>query len=218
METNNTSAALQEAARARMKEYFSDAGLIEHTEKVLAEALAIVGRRLQSRVEPGHARPPGDAQRCGLDAGGMKDREKTGIGPLGGFLELVVYLAAIFHDIGIPNALRKHRSAAGPYQEREGGAVAGELLTEIGVRPDVRARVCYIVEHHHTESSIDGPDFEVIWDADMLVNVASGNVVPECPKDEFVATRFKTETGRERARLLTPPGGWPGARDDIPGA
>lgn len=127
----------------------------------------------------------------------------------GGFVTQVVYLSCVFHDIGIPTARRKHGSAAGPYQEREGATVSGTLLQELDVRPDILERVCYIVGHHHTQSSIDGPDFRIVWDADMLVNLAEGNVVPKVPKSQFLESNFQTAAGRRRAGDVEPPGGWP---------
>lgn len=115
-----------------------------------------------------------------------------------GFLRDVVVLSAVFHDIGIPESLKKYGSLEARYQEQEGPAVARELMNEIGIRPDITERVCFIVGNHHTETSIDGIDFRIIWEADFIVNIEEGNVVVEQEnfKKEF-EKNIKTKTGRK---------------------
>jgi len=113
-----------------------------------------------------------------------------------GFLHNVVVLSAVFHDIGIPESLKKYGSLEAQYQEKEGPAVARELMEEFGIRPDIRERVCYIVGNHHTESSIDGIDFRTIWEADFIVNIEEGNIVVEEDFENEFGINIKTATGR----------------------
>jgi len=105
------------------------------------------------------------------------------------FAGSVIVLAGIFHDIGIPEAERKYNSAAAPYQEKEGVPIARKLMEELDIRPDIRERVCYIVGHHHTQEKIDGLDFQIIWEADYLVNVQEGSIkvknVQQCLENNF---------------------------------
>lgn len=79
-------------------------------------------------------------------------------------------VAAILHDIGIHEAEAKHGSAAGKYQELEGPAVAARLLEGIEASDSFKARVCFLVGHHHTPGAIDGVDFQILVEADYLVN------------------------------------------------
>ena len=58
-------------------------------------------------------------------------------------------LAAILHDIGVHEAVRKYDSNDGIYQEMEGPSVAEEILEECQADPRLSARVCYLVGHHH---------------------------------------------------------------------
>lgn len=45
------------------------------------------------------------------------------------------------------------------------------LLGEIGARSDVLERVCHIVGHHHTREAVGGPDFQIFWESDALLNI-----------------------------------------------
>ena len=160
----------KKAALDRMKRYFSEPRMIDHTCKVLEAAEAILaGDEIQ-----------------------------------GEFLQAVVILSCVFHDIGIPEAKRIHGSSDGPFQEKEGAVIARELLTELGERPDVLERACYIVGKHHTFESIDGLDFQIVWEADMLVNLGEGYVKPDVPRDEFISKNFQTQTGQSLATEQLP--------------
>lgn len=117
----------------------------------------------------------------------------------GEFLRKVVILSCIYHDIGIPEAKRIHGSSDGPFQEKEGAVIARKLLGELEERPDLLERVCFIVGKHHTHESIDGLDFQIVWEADMLVNLKSGYAKPDVPVGEFIAANFQTKTGQKLA-------------------
>jgi len=82
----------------------------------------------------------------------------------------LVTLAAILHDIGMHEAAAKHGSTAGKYQELEGPAVAAELMKDLAIDDSVKDRVCFLVGHHHTLRAIDGLDFQILVEADYLVN------------------------------------------------
>ncbi len=115
----------------------------------------------------------------------------------GAFIQQVAILGSIFHDIGIPEALKKHSSLEAPYQEKEGPPVARRLMEEIDVRPDIRERVCHIVGNHHTAERVDGLDFQVIWEADFIVNIDEGNIKLEPDEvKQAVEENLKTATGR----------------------
>jgi len=83
----------------------------------------------------------------------------------------IVYIASILHDIGIHNAEKKYNSNAGDYQEIEGPPVADELLRTIDIPDFVHDRVLYLVGNHHSYNKIDGIDFQILVEADFLVNI-----------------------------------------------
>ena len=55
-------------------------------------------------------------------------------------------------------------------------------------------RVCYLIGHHHTYDQIDGIDYQILVEADFLVNLAeeqSSRETIESVKNKI----FKTKTG-----------------------
>jgi hypothetical protein len=116
------------------------------------------------------------------------------------FVKNVITLGSILHDTGIPAALKKYGSSEFTYQENEGEITARRALNEMNIRPDIRERVCYIVTHHHSFDCIDGLDFEIIWEADMVVNLQEGNYTLNGePSEKFIERNFKTDSGKKLA-------------------
>ena len=97
------------------------------------------------------------------------------IGTLEGLTEEELFLLetiAIVHDIGIRKAIEIHGSSAGPYQEQEGPEEAEKLLRALGGYTEEQiARVRYVVGHHHTYKNITGMDYQILVEADFLVNL-----------------------------------------------
>jgi hypothetical protein len=118
-----------------------------------------------------------------------------------GDTEFTTNLAALLHDIGIREAIRKHNSPAARFQETEGPAVARTIMNECGIKGEVVERVCYIVGHHHTYTKIDGTDFQILVEADFLVNIQEGDISMEAAPT-VIKKYFRTETGRELASSL----------------
>lgn len=112
----------------------------------------------------------------------------------------VVVAAAILHDIGIPNSEKKYHSAAGNYQEIEGPPVAKKIMDELGLKPEISEHVCKIIANHHSGKDIDTPEFRIIWDADLLVNIPDEmNVSDKGLIGSLVKNVFRTETGKKIA-------------------
>ncbi len=111
--------------------------------------------------------------------------------------------SAYLHDIGIPEAERKHGSCAGNWQELEGPPIAISLLTELNASLPFIDLVAEIVGNHHTPSGIDSPEFRIIWDADALVNFAE--VLPSKSAEQtenILRNHMVTEPGFQMARKL----------------
>ncbi|RII35188.1 HD domain-containing protein [Clostridium chromiireducens] len=80
-------------------------------------------------------------------------------------------VTAVMHDIGIKVSEEKYKSSAGNYQEIEGPPVAREMLSQLNFDEKFIERVCYLIGHHHTYSKIDGIDYQILIEADFLVNI-----------------------------------------------
>lgn len=108
----------------------------------------------------------------------------------------VLEITALLHDIGIPESERKYNSTAGHYQEMEGPPVARRLLEGVGLDKDDLDRICYLIGHHHSYHMIDGIDFQILIEADFLVNLHEHAIDDEgiiSIREKF----FKTQVGKQ---------------------
>lgn len=113
---------------------------------------------------------------------------------LPGNLQFILEAAALTHDIGIKVSEQKYRSCAGQYQQLEGPPIARELLNRLGFTAEVTERVCYLIAHHHTYSGIDGLDYQILVEADFLVNI-EGDQIPLSKVPSIRDQIFRTKTG-----------------------
>lgn len=82
-------------------------------------------------------------------------------------------VAAILHDIGIHICEQKYGNCDGRNQEIEGPAVAKAILENVMGQDSDEAfigRVCYLIGHHHTYTGVTGMDYQLLIEADFLVN------------------------------------------------
>ena len=56
-------------------------------------------------------------------------------------------------------------------------------------------RVAYLVGHHHTYTNIDGMDYQILVEADFLVNLYEDSV-PKAAAQNVLDKIFKTQTGK----------------------
>ena len=117
--------------------------------------------------------------------------------------QFILESAAIVHDIGIHISEQKYGSSSGKYQEIEGPAEAEKLLAELGYPTDVTERVCYLVGHHHTYHDMDGMDYQILVEADFLVNLFEDKVSPEGCRNAYHKI-FQTESGKWLYRTMYP--------------
>lgn len=104
--------------------------------------------------------------------------------------------AAILHDIGIHEAENKHGSSAGKFQEIEGPSVAKELLKNFEIPEKIKNRIFYLTGNHHTYDKIDGIDFQILVEADFLVNIYEDEINKESIKS-IKNKIFRTKKGIE---------------------
>ena len=105
------------------------------------------------------------------------------------------------HDIGIKIAEQKYNSSNGKYQELEGPAPARERLEKLQVDTAVIDRVCFLIAHHHTYNNIDDLDYQILVEADFLVNLYEDNCSKQAIENALNRI-FKTKTGINLCRTI----------------
>ena len=109
----------------------------------------------------------------------------------------ILETAAIVHDIGIRICDQKYGVCDGKHQELEGPAEAEKLLIKTGnYTCEQIERVCWLVGHHHTYSNIDGIDYQILVEADFLVNIDEDEMTKETAKNVREKI-FKTKSGTQ---------------------
>ncbi|MDR1540215.1 MAG: HD domain-containing protein [Clostridiales bacterium] len=114
-------------------------------------------------------------------------------------IQAVLEAAAIVHDIGIKPSVEKYGSSAGKHQEQEGPPAARDLLEQLGFEAALIERVCFLVGHHHTYAGVDGLDYQILLEADFLVNMLEEAMTVPAIQSAYDNV-FKSETGRRLCR------------------
>lgn len=106
----------------------------------------------------------------------------------------ILEIAALTHDIGIKNSEIKYHSSSGKYQQIEGPPEAKKMLEDLAIDKDVIERVCWLIAHHHTYNNIDSIEYQILVEADFLVNIFEDEMSIGSIKSIHEKI-FKTESG-----------------------
>lgn len=104
-------------------------------------------------------------------------------------------IAAILHDIACPLCRKKYGNTNGKYQEKEGTLLAGDFLRRFDLSKEMTDRVIYLVSHHHTYTDVDGRDYQILLEADFLVNAHESDMSTETIQNARMHI-FRTTTGK----------------------
>lgn len=129
------------------------------------------------------------ARIIGLDEGLSDDEQE------------ILEIAALVHDIGIKPAWSKYNSSNGKYQEELGPDEAIKLLGNLNYRNDLIERVAYLVGHHHTYKDINDIDYQILVEADFLVNLYENNSDVQAI-DSAYSKIFKTKLGKKICQTM----------------
>ena len=88
-------------------------------------------------------------------------------------------IAAITHDIACPLCREKYGNTNGKRQEEESAPLVRSFLADAGLSAEQVDRVAYLVSHHHTYTDIDGIDYQILIEADYIVNASESGYSPE---------------------------------------
>lgn len=112
----------------------------------------------------------------------------------------IVLASAYLHDIGIHEAEQKYGSTSGKYQEIEGPPIARSILKRLGIEDEFIETVCKIIGKHHTPNGVNSLEFQVLYEADWIVNLNDDfKSLSREKKRELIRRNFKTKLGRKIA-------------------
>ena len=115
--------------------------------------------------------------------------------------QFILEVAAICHDRACPLCREKYGRCEGDLQEKEGPALVKEFLKDFNLDRGIIERAAYLVGHHHTYTNINGMDYQILVEADFLVNYfENGSSADTIQKS--VEKIFKTKTGKEMAETM----------------
>ena len=115
--------------------------------------------------------------------------------------QTILEMASVLHDIGIRPSEAKYQSCSGKYQEIEGPPIALKLLKDCNVPEDMVQRICFLIAHHHTYQSVDDIDYQILIEADFLVNIMEDGLSKEAALKAYESI-FKTTCGKMICREM----------------
>lgn len=115
--------------------------------------------------------------------------------------QYILEIAAYVHDIGIKKSEELYGDCSGKHQEELGPELAKNLLIDLGCEGIVIKRVCYLVGHHHTYTNVDSKDYQILLEADFLVNLFDDKMSMEAVEHAY-KNIFRTESGKRICREM----------------
>lgn len=114
----------------------------------------------------------------------------------------ILEAASILHDIGIHPSEEKYGNCAGVHQEELGPGEADTLLNDLNsTLPDEMKysqkeidSIKFLIGHHHTYQGIDRIEWQILVEADFLVNLFENGSPTQTIRD-VEKNIFKTATG-----------------------
>lgn len=118
-----------------------------------------------------------------------------------GETQYILEAAAITHDIACPFCREKYGNANGPLQETEGMRMVREFFSGTDLAARQLERIAFLVGHHHTYTDVDGMDYQILLEADYIVNAAE-NGYSRTNIERFMEKHMRTASGKELARQV----------------
>ena len=112
-------------------------------------------------------------------------------------------LAAVAHDIACPLCRKKYGNTNGRAQETEGNLLTREFYRDFDLPEKQLDRICFIVAHHHTYTGVNGIDWQIMLEADFLVNADESQMSAGAIRS-FRDRVFRTKTGTALLNQMYP--------------
>lgn len=106
----------------------------------------------------------------------------------------ILEITSVVHDIACPLCREKYGDTSGKHQEIESEALLRIFLSEFNLTDKVVNRIVYLVTHHHTYTDVEGIDYQILLEADYLVNADESHYSPDAIQ-KFRDRVFKTKSG-----------------------
>ncbi len=110
-------------------------------------------------------------------------------------------MAAVVHDIACPLCREKYGNTSGKHQEEESAPLVAEFFKDVPAGELDVERITWLVTHHHTYTNVEGMDYQILVEADFLVNLFEDGSTPDMQKNVFIRN-FRTEGGKRLFRLM----------------
>lgn len=110
----------------------------------------------------------------------------------------ILELTAVIHDIACPLCREKYGNTNGKNQEIESAPLVRTFFADLPVSKQDTERIAWIAAHHHTYENVDGLDYQILLEADFLVNADESGYKPSAVASAK-KNIFKTAAG---TRLL----------------
>jgi hypothetical protein len=120
---------------------------------------------------------------------------------LGGGDLFALRAAALTHDIGIREGIRRFGDSSGKRQEEIGPGEALPLLRAAGVGETDAARVCGLIGSHHTYGNVGDPALQILIEADFIVNIYEEGLSADAARG-IRGSLFKTSAGKAFADAI----------------
>ena len=106
----------------------------------------------------------------------------------------VLELTAVVHDIACPLCREKYGNTNGSNQELESPPLVEAFFEGLPVDPADLSRISFLVAHHHTDTGVDGLDYQILLEADFLVNAGESGY-SRAVIEKFRQRVFRTKSG-----------------------
>ncbi len=115
--------------------------------------------------------------------------------------QFILEVTAITHDIACPMLRERDGNTNHRQQEIEGGPLVREFLRDTGLTAGQIDRVAYLVGHHHTLEGIEGLDYQILIEADYIVN-ASEKGYSQANVRNFAGRYIRTNAGKRMIGIV----------------
>ena len=103
-------------------------------------------------------------------------------------------MAAVVHDIACPLCRDKYGNTSGKHQEEESAPLVAEFFKDVPAGELDVERITWLVTHHHTYTNVEGMDYQILLEADFLVNAGESEYSKQAIEN-FCRKVFRTEAG-----------------------